>query len=130
MAERMQEFLDRTRAAAATMGTAAKAAAHYAGKKTGDAVGAARLNVRALELERECNGLLRDIGEKVYDSLRTGEDHSDFLEERMDELEKRQAQIERLREQAAALRDVKACPACGKHCGLQDQYCKHCGAVL
>ena len=130
MDERMQEFLDRTKAAAATMRTAAQAAACYAGKKTGEALGAAKLNMKALELERECKGLLRDIGEKVYESLQTGEDHSDFLEERMEELEKRYAQIEHLREQAAALRDVKVCPACEKHCGLQDRYCKHCGAVL
>ena len=62
MDERMQEFLDRTKAAAATMGTAAQAAC-YAGKKTGEALGAAKLNMKALELERECKGLLRDIGE-------------------------------------------------------------------
>ena len=98
--------------------------------KDREALGAAKLNMKALELERECKGLLRDIGEKVYESLQTGEDHSDFLEERMEELEKRYAQIGASAGAGCRAVDVKVCPACESTAVYRIDTAKHCGAVL
>ena len=130
MDDRMQEFLDRTRSAAVTMGTVAGAAARLAGKKTGEAVGVAKRNIRVLELERQIQGKLQDIGQAVYESIQTGESRSELLDARMAEVEELYAAIETEKEAADALRNVKKCPACGNTCGHQDRYCKHCGAAL
>lgn len=130
MDDHIQEFLDRTKAAAGTMGAVAGATVRFAGKKTGEAVGVARLNLQVLELERRTRTLLEEIGRAVYEQLETGESRHQVLDGLMEELEELYAAIQARKEEAAVLRDAKKCPACGTTCGRQDRYCRHCGAAL
>ena len=130
MDDRMQGFLDRTKAAASAIGTVAGATVRYAGKRSGEAIGTARLSLKTAELERQTQNILRDIGQAVYEAIQTGESREELLDARTEELEHLYAAISGLKDQAAVLRDAKKCPACGTVCAHEDRYCKHCGAVL
>lgn len=130
MDDRMQELLDRTKAAAATMGNAARVTARYAGQRTGEWIEVTRRKGKIFELESEIKTLLREMGQTVYGTLQTGQSQEVRLDELTQRLDQNYAAVAGLKEEIAILRDAKECPACGTVCARSDRYCKECGAAL
>jgi len=131
MDERVKELLDRVRDAALTAGQVAGVTARCAGKYAGQMVDVAKLNMKIFDLRAETAGLLRDIGQVVYDAHlgrdAAGDDQIGPLLEQIDE---RNEAIRACKEQVAVLKKCKRCPACGAVCGRDDKFCKDCGAAF
>lgn len=126
MEERVRELLDRARDTAVTAGDYAEAAA----RRAGQAVDAAKLNLGIFRRKADVNGLLREIGQLVYDARRGGTADSAALEEMLRRIDRKNAEAGELRRQADRLKNGEICPRCGALCGTGDRFCKHCGGAL
>ena len=130
MDDKVKELLDRVRNTAVGAADAANQTARIAGKKAGQMVDVAKLNVQLFDLNGEFSEVLRQLGQVMYDTHRGQEADGEItaaLLERADELSGR---VEELKERIAALRQSKTCPACGAVCGRDDQFCRRCGGSL
>ena len=130
MDNRVKDLLDRIRGTAGVAADVAADTARVAGRRAGQMVDVAKLNVQLFDLNGEYNEVLRQLGQVMYDTHRgqaeDGEQITALLD-RADELSEKTAE---LKERIAALRQAKICPACGAACGRDDQFCRRCGGSL
>ena len=130
MDDKVKDLLERIRQTATDAADAAADTARMAGKKAGQMVDVAKLNVQLFDLNSEFDETLRQLGQVMYDTHRgqaeDGEQITALLD-RADELSEKTAE---LKERIAALRQAKICPACGAACGRDDQFCRRCGGSL
>ena len=130
MDNRVKDLLDRIRGTAGVAADVAADTARVAGRRAGQMVDVAKLNVQLFDLNGEFNDVLRQLGQVMYDTHRgqaeDGEQITALLD-RADELSEKTAE---LKERIAALRQAKICPACGAACGRDDQFCRRCGGSL
>ena len=130
MDEKVKELLERIRQTAAGAADAAADTARVAGKKAGQLVDVAKLNVQLFDLNGEFDEALRQLGQVMYDThrgLTDREDEVPALLERADDVDRRR---EELKERISVLRQARACPVCGAVCGREDKFCKCCGTLL
>ena len=130
MDERVRELMDRVRDTATTLGEAAGSTARCAGRYAGQMVDVAKLNMRIFDLKTDINGLLRAIGQVVYDTHAGAEPDTAPLDGLLAQIDEKNAAIAELRERINLLRSSRTCPACGETCGRDDKFCKGCGAQL
>lgn len=129
MEQKVSELLERIRTTACAAADAAADTARVAGKKAGQMVDVAKLNVQLFDANGELDAVLRRLGGVMYDAHRSREntDSVDELLAQADEIDRRR---EELRQKIAALRQSRTCAACGGVCGKEDKFCKNCGAAL
>ena len=68
MDDKVKELLDRIRDTAAGAADAANQTARAAGKRAGQMVDVAKLNVQLFDLNGEFNDILRQMGQVMYDA--------------------------------------------------------------
>ena len=68
MDDKVRELLDRVRDTAVGAADAANQTARAAGKKAGQMVDVAKLNVQLFDLNGEFNDVLRQLGQVMYDT--------------------------------------------------------------
>lgn len=130
MDDRVKELLDRVRGTAEVAADAAMDTARIAGKKAGQMVDAAKLNIQLFDLSSELDGVLKQLGQVMYDTHRGMVDTSDRVPELLEKADELTARIAQTRERVSALRQSCPCPHCGAACGREDQFCRSCGAKL
>lgn len=130
MDDKVKDLLDRIRSTAAGAADSAQQTARVAGKRAGQMVDVAKLNVQLFDLSGEYNDVLRQLGQVMHETHKgqaQDEEKVPALLEQADQLESR---IAELRERIAALRQSRSCPNCGAMCGRDDQFCRRCGQSL
>lgn len=129
MDDRVKELLDRIRDTASVAVDAAADTARVAGKRAGQMVDVAKLNVQLFDLNGEYSGTLRQLGQVMYDTHlgRTSDADVSVLLARADDL---CVKIADVRERVALLRQSRACPTCGALCAREDRFCRGCGQSL
>lgn len=130
MDERVKELLDRVRGTAVTMGEVAGSTARFAGKCAGQMVDVAKLNMKIFDLKADVNGLLRDVGQMVYDTHRGADADAGAVDALLRQIDERHAAIAELKERGAVLKNARECPGCGAACGREDKFCRDCGQAL
>jgi len=128
MEDRVRELLDQIRSTAGVAADAAVDTARVAGKRAGQVVDIAKLNVQLFDLNGEFNDLMRRLGQVMYDTHK-GEETADVtvLLAKADEIAGR---IAEMKTRIADLRQSRPCPACGAVCGRADKFCSKCGGQL
>lgn len=130
MDDKVRDLLERIRGAADFAADAAVDTARTAGKRAGQVVDVAKLNVQLFDLNGEFNDTLRQLGQVMYDAhlgRDTGDESVVSLLERADE---QAARITEVKDRITALRHSKVCPSCAAPCGMEDKFCRHCGGQL
>ena len=130
MDERVQQLLDRVRDTASTLGEAAGTTARHAGKAAGQMVDVAKLNMKIFDLKTDINGLLREIGQMVYETHTGGAADGAAVDGLLLQIDEKNKAIAELRERVNTLRSARQCPVCGGVCGREDKYCRTCGTAL
>lgn len=130
MDDKVKELLDRIRSTAADAADAAAGTARVAGKRAGQMVDVAKLNVQLFDLNGEFNDILRQMGQVMYDAHRGQREEGDKVSELLERADGLSGRISELKERIAALRQARTCPSCGAVCGKEDQFCRRCGAGL
>ena len=130
MDERVKQLLERVRDTATTLGEAAGSTARCAGRYAGQMVDVAKLNMRIFDLKTDINGLLREIGQVVYDTHAGKEPDTASMDGLLAQIDEKNAAIAELRDRINLLRSTQTCPHCGETCGRDDKFCKACGAQM
>ena len=96
MNEKVQDLLDSVQRTAVQVSDAAVDAAYGVGKKAGELLSVAKLNIRLVDLRAEVNLQLREVGEMIYATHTGSPTESEALLAKLQE-------IDGLKEQIAAL---------------------------
>ena len=130
MEDRVKELMDRIRGTASAAADACADTARVAGRKAGQIVDVAKLNVQLFDLNGELNDVLRQLGQVMYDAHRGqagGDESIPDLLARADELNEK---IDGTKDRVSALRQSRTCGTCGAVCGREDKFCRSCGQPL
>ena len=123
MNERLQELLDAVQRTASQVGGSAADAAYGMGKRAGELLSVAKLNIRIMDLKGAVSTALREVGEMIYAT------HTGTLTESEVLLAKLQ-EIDGLRQQIDRLGGGAVCPFCGAAARSGDVFCRECGQKL
>ena len=123
MDEKVKELLRRIRG---TAGDTARAA----GKKAGQMVDVAKLNVQLFDLDGEYSDILRQLGQVMVDTHRGCPPPGERVTGLLDRADETGERIAELKARIADLRQAQTCPACGAPCGREDKFCRACGREL
>ena len=130
MDDKVKDMLERIRDAAEEAADAAAGTARVAGRKAGQVMDAAKLNMQLFDLNSDFSDVLRQLGQVMYNThlgqLADGDPVSELLK-KADELSGR---ISAVKDRIDELRRVRTCPACGASCGKDDKFCRRCGKDL
>lgn len=130
MDDKVKELLDRIRDTAAGAADVAADTARVAGKRAGQMVDVAKLNVQLFDLNGEYNEVLRQLGEVMYQAHRGESQDEEKISRLLAQGDEVSEKIRELKERIAALRLSRVCPGCGAVCGKEDQFCRRCGGSL
>ena len=129
MDDKVRELLDRVRDTAVGAADAANQTARAAGKKAGQMVDVAKLNVQLFDLNGEFNDVLRQLGQVMYNT-HLGREAEEDVSQLLQRADDTAARVAELKSRIADLRQSRSCPACGAPCGKGDKFCRSCGASL
>ena len=130
MDDKVKNLLERVRGTASYAADAAADGARAAGKKAGQMVDVAKLNVQLFDLNGEYNDLLRQLGQVMYDTHKGEVPENDQVSELLARADEKAARIAELKNRIADLKQAASCPACGEPCGRGDKFCRACGKPL
>ena len=97
MDDKVKELLDRIRDTAAGAADAANQTARAAGKRAGQMVDVAKLNVQLFDLNGEFNDILRQMGQVMYDAHRGQREEGDKVSELLERADGLSARISDLK---------------------------------
>lgn len=130
MDDKVKELMDRIRGTASVAADACADTARVAGKKAGQMVDVAKLNVQLFDLNGEFNDILRQLGQVMYSTHKGQVPDEDPLPQLLAQADEAAGKIADIKARIADLRQVQSCPDCGGPCGKEDQFCRRCGAKL
>jgi len=129
MNEKVYELLEVARQTAVQVGSTAADVAYVAGKKAGEALNVAKLNIRIAERNHAVKGKLQELGELLYATHTGTPTESEVLFAKMEEIDALKAEIAEL--EAAVGREQKtSCETCGAEIQEGDSFCRECGDKL
>lgn len=130
MEDRVKDLLERIRGAACVTADAANHTARVAGKKAGQMVDVAKLNVQLFDLNGEFNDILRQLGQVMYSTHLGQMPEGDPVTALLEKADETSAKTAEVKARIADLRQSQTCPGCGAPCGKDDKFCRRCGGAL
>ena len=130
MNEKVQDLLDSVQRTAVQVSDAAVDAAYGVGKKAGELLSVAKLNIRLVDLRAEVNLQLREVGEMIYATHTGTLTESEVLLAKLQEIDGLRQQIDRLEREIARLQGGAVYPFCGAAARSGDVFCRECGQKL
>lgn len=130
MDDKVKELLDKIRGTASVAADAAADTARVAGKKAGQMVAVAKLNVQLFDLNGDYNDVMRMLGQVMYDTHKGRAPEGDPVTQLLLKADDLSEKIAEVKARIADLRQAQTCPACGAPCGKGDKFCRSCGQQL
>ena len=130
MDDKVKALLERVRGTASFAADAAADGARAAGKRAGQMVDVAKLNVQLFDLNGEYNDILRQLGQVMYDTHKGEVPENDQVSELLARADEKALKIAELKGRISDLKQALTCPSCGEPCGRGDKFCRHCGGAL
>ena len=124
MNERLQELLDAVQRTASQVGGSAADAAYGMGKRAGELLSVAKLNIRIMDLKGAVSTALREVGEMIYATHTGTLTESEVLLAKLQEIDGLRQQIDRLEREIARLQGGAVCPFCGAAARSGDVFCR------
>ena len=130
MDDKVRALLERIKGTAGIAADAAAGGARAAGRKAGQMVDVAKLNVQLFDLNGEYNDILRQLGQVMFDTHKGQVPEGAAVTALLDQADEKSAKIAELKGRIADLKQAQACPVCGEPCGKSDKFCRACGGQL
>ena len=130
MDDKVKDLLEKIRGAADVAADACADTARVAGRKAGQMVDVAKLNVQLFDLNGEFNDILRQLGQVMYTTHLGREAEGDPVSGLLARADETAAKVAEVKDRIADLRQSQTCPACGAPCGREDKFCRRCGGAL
>ena len=130
MDDKVKALLERVKGTASYAADAAADSARAAGKKAGQMVDVAKLNVQLFDLNGEYNDVLRQLGQVMVDTHQGQLPEGGAVTALLNQADEKAGRIAELKGRIADLKQSQTCPACGEPCGKNDKFCRSCGGKL
>ena len=130
MDDKVKELLERIRTTATAAADTAVDTARVAGKRAGQMVDVAKLNVQLFDLNGEFNDILRQLGQVMYDAHLGQETDGEPVTQLLARADEVAAKTTEVKDRISALRHAQTCPGCGASCSKEDKFCRSCGHAL
>ena len=130
MDDKVKALLERVRGTASFAADAAADGARAAGKRAGQMVDVAKLNVRLFDLNGEYNDVLRQLGQVMVETHQGLAADPERVTALLAQADERAERIAELKSRISDLKQAQACPVCGEPCGKSDKFCRACGGQL
>lgn len=130
MDDKVKALLERVRGTAGYAADAAADGARAAGRKAGQMMDVAKLNVQLFDLSGEYNEVLRLLGQVMHDTHKGKGPEGAQVTSLLNQADEKAAKITELKNRIADLKQAQACPDCGEACGKGDKFCRQCGRKL
>ena len=130
MDDKVKDLLERIRGTASVAADAAADTARVAGKKAGQMVDVAKLNVQLFDLNGDYNDIMRQLGQVMYDTHRGQAPEGDPVTQLLMKADELSEKIAEVKARIADLRQAQSCPSCGAPCSKGDKFCRTCGKEL
>ena len=130
MDDKVKALLERIRGTAGYAADAAADGVRAAGRRAGQMVDVAKLNVQLFDLNGEYSDILCQLGQVMVDTHRGGLPEHDKVSELLAQADETAAKIAELKGRISDLKQAKVCPSCGAPCGRGDMFCRQCGVTL
>ena len=130
MDDKVKALLERIMGTAGYAADAAADGARAAGRRAGQMVDVAKLNVQLFDLNGEYNDILRQLGQVMYDTHRGEAPEHDKVSRLLVQADENAGKIVDLNGRIADLKQTRSCPSCNTSCGKGDKFCRQCGAEL
>ena len=130
MDDKVKVLLERIRGTASYAADAAADSARAAGRRAGQMVDVAKLNVQLFDLNGEYNDILRQLGQVMVDTHRGLAPESAAVTALLEQADEKCGKIAELKGRIADLKQAQTCPNCGEPCGKNDNFCRSCGEKL
>lgn len=99
-------------------------------KKTGELLEASKIKYSIFDLKSDIKKLYAQIGEMYYQNKKSGEQDENSMQELCDLIDAKYAQIDALNAKLEDVKNQAKCPACGRICDAELNYCPFCGAEM
>ena len=130
MNEKLYELLETVQRTAIQMGSATADVAYIAGKKAGELLSVAKLNIRIAERKADVNTALRELGELLYATHTGTPTDSEVLLAKMQEIDAMKAEIAEIELLLGKDAETGSCETCGASVQDADIFCRECGDKL
>ena len=130
MDEKVKARLERVKGTASYAADAAADSARAAGKKAGQMVDVAKLNVQLFDLNGEYNDILRQLGQVMYETHQGRVPEGGQVTALLNQADEKSLRITELKTRISDLKQAQTCPSCGEPCGKGDKFCRACGKQL
>lgn len=130
MDDKVKVLLERVRGTASYAADAAADGARAAGRKAGQMVDVAKLNVQLFDLNGEYNDILRQLGQVMVETHKGEVPESGVVNQLLEQADEMAVKIADLKGRISDLKQSQVCPACGAPCGRGDKFCRACGGQL
>jgi len=130
MNEKMNDFLYSTRDAVGQVSDTAADVAYGVGKKAGELLSVAKMNIQLVDLKACVNTALRELGELLYATHTGDPTDSKVLQAKLEEIDHLKAQIVALEKQLGREQAARTCDTCGAPSREGDAFCRTCGDKL
>ena len=130
MNEKLYELLDTVQRTAIQVSDTAVDAAYGAGKKAGELLRVAKLNIRIIERKADVNTAMRELGEMLYATHTGTPTDSEILLAKMQEIDAMKAEIAQMEEEIGKEKAAPVCDTCGAAAQDGDAFCRECGEKL
>ena len=130
MNERLQELLDAVQRTASQVSDTAADAAYGVGKRAGELLSVAKLNIQIMDLKGEVGAALREVGEMIYATHTGTPTESEALLAKLREIDALQTRVGQLEQEISRLQGGAVCPFCGASAQKGDVFCRECGGKL
>ena len=130
MDEKVKALLDRVRGTAGFAADAAVDGARAAGRRAGQMVDVAKLNVQLFDLNGEYNDVLRQLGQVMVDTHKGEVPEQEVVSRLLAQADEAAEKVAELKGRISELKKTQSCSSCGAPCGRGDKFCRQCGAAL
>ena len=130
MDDKVKALLERIKGTAGHAADAAADSARAAGKKAGQMMDTAKLNVQLFDLNGEYNDVLRQLGQVMVDTHRGQAPENALVTSLLSQADELSLKIAELKGRISDLRQAQTCPDCGAPCGRGDKFFRACGRQL
>ena len=127
MNQKLSELLASVQSTAVQVSDVAVDAVYGAGKKAGELVDAARVQLRIVDRKAEVNLVLRELGEILY-ATHVGEpSDSEIMLAKLQEIDALKAEIAKLENRLGRKSTPAICETCGAEVQENAAFCGECG---
>lgn len=121
------DFMNKVTEISKKVGEGTEKAYKAVADKSGKIIKETQMRVKANDKEGEIDSIIFDMGKKIYEKYKLGEEISDTFAKDCKKIDKLYKEINEMETHMLYLRNLRKCANCGETIEIENKYCPKCG---